>query len=170
MTQFERRAQRFTDSRFSPPVSLFSQPRQLKHDLSELLRQKHRLQYFSTKENPERLLRIFSFCRGAETGHFKHCCVAFSARLCHNLGFQFRFFLFYFVDSSSLVMFSFPLPVLLCLIFHPHLSHVSLISPVLCSLWFSNLISSLPALVSPSPVFLRLSPPAPRPLVSLVCN
>ena len=28
-------------------LALFSQPRQLKHDLSELLRQKHRLQYFS---------------------------------------------------------------------------------------------------------------------------
>lgn len=114
MTQFERRAQRFTDSRFSPPVSLFSQPRQLKHDLSELLRQKHRLQYFSTKENPERLLRICSFCRGAETGHFKHCCCcfqAFSARLCRSLGFQFSFFLFYFVDSSSCVTFSFSLPV-----------------------------------------------------------
>lgn len=114
MTQFERRAQRFTDSRFSPPVSLFSQPRQLKHDLSELLRQKHRLQYFSTKENPERLLRICSFCRGAETGHFKRCCCcfqAFSARLCRSLGFLFSFFLFYFVDSSSCVTFSFSLPV-----------------------------------------------------------
>ena len=96
------------------------------------------------------------------------------------------YFLFYFVVYSLFIMFNFPLPVFVCFLplflltcvpswpaFPPHLHCITCDSSALFPAFVP--LYQLPprSLVSsphPSPVFLRLSPPAPPPLVSSVCT